>query len=162
MRKTLDPIRFRSFVEGDVDLLGAWLRASGLGVPDGVAPSSWGRRLSADPLIKCRAACGSRGQVLGFYRLDLAPDHSAEITLIVDPRCRRQGVGRAMFSEILEEARQTGIKRLLAVVQEGNKPGREFFPGFGFESRPQQMPGYLHFERIIHGGGSQPPLDVSP
>ncbi len=161
MRKTLDSIRFRSFVQGDVDLLGAWLRASGLGVPEGIAPSSWGRRLAADPMIKCRAACGPRGEVLGFYRLDLAPDHSAEITLIVDPRCRRLGVGRLMISEILEEARQTGIKKLLAVVEEGNEAGRDFFPGFGFETKARGVPGYLHFERIIHGGEQLPPLDIS-
>jgi ribosomal protein S18 acetylase RimI-like enzyme len=160
MRKILDTIRFRSFVESDVDLLGAWLRGSGLGVPEGVAAETWGRRLAQDPLILCYAVC-SLDSVVGFYRLDLAPDRTAEITIIVDPGNRRLGLASAMMSEILTMARQRGVSRLLAVVEEGNRGGAEFFHGFDFEQRAPQISRYLYFERILHGAESQPPLEVT-
>lgn len=161
MRKTLDPIRFRSFVESDVALLGVWLQGSGLGVPEGVAPATWGRRLAEDPLIFCQAASGPDDAVVGFYRLDLAPDRSAEITIIVDPGSRRLGVASAMMAEILAMVRKKGVCRLLAVVEEDNSAGREFFQGFGFELRASQISRYLYFERLIHGSESQPPLEVT-
>lgn len=160
MRKILEPIRFRSFVESDVALLGAWLKGSGLGVPEGVAPSTWGRRLAEDPLILCQAACGP-DSVVGFYRLDLAPDRTAEITVIVDPGHRRLGVASAMMSEILAMARKYEVSRLLAVVEEDNRGGAEFFLGCDFEVRAPQISRYLYLERMLHGSSSQPPLEVA-
>jgi len=161
MHKALDSIRFRGFVGSDVELLGAWLQGSGLTFPGGVAVSTWGRRLSEDPLIICQAACEADARVVGFYRLDLAPDRSAEITIIVDPTRRRQGVATAMMSEILAVARREGISRLLAVIDEGNRGGKELFLGFDFEARAEQISQYQYFERMIHSSQSQPPLEVT-
>lgn len=151
----LRPVGVRDFAT-----LGAWLAEAGLGAPprvDGV----W-RRLLADPRIQVRVAVASRdGTPLGFYRLDLAPDRSAEITLVVSRLQRRRGVGSELLQAALREARARGLSRLVAKVQPDNSVARDFFLGAGFEAAGGAMQPFQCFERLIHRSDDVAPLEVT-
>lgn len=162
MRKSAPALRFRAFELADVGFLGPWLRAAGLGVPSGIEAGDWGRRLLEDPRIICRVASGEGGSPLGFFRLDFAPDRTAEVTVIVDPEERRRGIGGRLLEEALVEARRAGLRRLLAVTEEGNRAGQEFFLTLGFEVAATSMPGFIQLARVVHGAGRQPPLEIVP
>jgi GNAT superfamily N-acetyltransferase len=162
MRKALAAIRFRQFDERDVETLARWLGDAGLGVPARVGAEVWGRRLCRDPRILCRVACDEAGESLGYLRLDIAPDRAAELTIIVGPSERRRGVGRALIEEAVRVARGSGLRRILAMVDRGNRVGREFFLSCGFEFRHTALEGFALLERIVHGADSQPPLEIVP
>jgi ribosomal protein S18 acetylase RimI-like enzyme len=153
---------FRRFRAADVTVVGPWLRQAGFDLPARIDPDVWGRRLERDPRIVCEAALDPAGVVAGFYRLDLAPDRSAEITLIVDPGRRGLGIGSAVLATALASARRLGLRRLLAVVQTENTAAEAFFRDAGFENAGVYLPGFVHLARIVHRADRQPPIEISP
>ena len=155
-------LRFRPFRAADAAILGPWLRDAGLLVPPGTEDGSWVQRILEDPRILVRAAylSDASSDPVGFFRLDLAPDRVAELTLIVSPDHRRQGVGRQLLSSLLTDARQLGLRGLLAMVDEDNRVAQSFFLGKGFEDTGIHMPGFRQLSRVVHGAGSQPPLEI--
>lgn len=161
MHKAPPGLEFRPFVEADAEVLGAWLEAAGLGVPAGLGTGAWGRRVVADPRIVCRAALW-QGRLVGFYRLDIAPDRTAELTLITAPSERRRGVGRALLEGSLATARRRGLRGLIAVVQDNNHSAVSFFAQEGFEISGVAMPRFVHMVRIVHRADRQPPLEITP
>jgi GNAT superfamily N-acetyltransferase len=54
-----------------------------------------------------------------FIRLD---DESAEASLAVRDDMQRKGIGRQLLAFLAQQARQKGIRRLVATVQRGNRP----------------------------------------
>jgi ribosomal protein S18 acetylase RimI-like enzyme len=161
MSYAAQPLSFRPFAAEDARLLGTLLAGAGLGVPAGVATASWAGRLVNDPNISCWVACIGR-RVVGFFRLDTGPDRQAEVTLIVAPVLRRQGIGRRLLDECLTHARARGLRRILAVVQAENTVAIEFFEDAGFRSDGAKTPGNVHLQRLIHRGERQPPLEIHP
>ena len=153
--------RFRPFVVEDAPLLGTWLAAVGLGVPAGVPSRTWADRLIRDPNISCWVA-EHDDRAVGFFRLDTGPDRQAEVTLIVAPWLRRQGVGQVLFAEVLNQARARGIRRILAVVAEHNTAALRFFQATGFSKNGSKTPGNMHLQRLVHGSTRQPPLEIQP
>ena len=63
--------------------------------------------------IAAGAACVlDQGRVLGFYRLELQ-DRIAEVAMFfVDPAAIGQGVGRALWEHLVEQARSLGALRI--------------------------------------------------
>ena len=155
-------LRFRPFRAADAAILGPWLRGAGLLVPPGTEDGSWTQRILEDPRILVRVAYLSDDapDPVGFFRLDLAPDRVAELTLIVAPDHRRQGVGRELLAGSLVDARQLGLRGLLAMIDENNRVAQSFFLGEGFEDTGIDMPGFRKLARVVHGAGSQPPLEI--
>ncbi len=153
-------LEFRPFRETDSALLGAWLTACGLGVPPGVDDHTWARRVIKDPNIMCWAATQS-GRTVGFVRLDMGPDRSAELTLIVHPERRRSGLGMALLDQALRRARAHGLSRLLAVVETTNEAAESFFLQAGFEAASAGN-GFVRLSRLVHRADKQPPLEISP
>ncbi len=155
-------LSFRPFVRADLALLGPWLADSGLSVP-ALAPDQLARRLIQDPGILCQAACDS-GQPVGFMRLDLAPDHAAEVTLIVAPQHQRRGIGRALLEHGLELARERGWERLWALVRSENVAAQRLFEMLGFEHGASPLHGYAHLLRLVHRrpSGMVAPLEIAP
>lgn len=156
-------LRFRPFERADLTLLGPWLAATGLSVP-ALEPDQMARRLIQDPGILCTTALGERDQPVGFIRLDLSPDHSAEVTLIVSPSCVRQGIGRALLEHGIELARERGWQRLWALVRSENYPARRLFEIAGFEEAANPLYGYVHLVRLVHRrpAGMVAPLEIAP
>ena len=132
-------------------------------VPPGTKSGSWARRITEDPRILVRVAnfAGRPLEAVGFFRLDLAPDRVAELTMIVSPEHRRKGLGRALLAEALVEARRLSLRRILAMVVEDNRAGFGFFLERGFEETGIHLPGFRQLARVVHGADCQPPLEIS-
>lgn len=160
MTRGQKPLQFRPFRVTDSALLGAWLAGCGLGLPPGVDDHTWARRIIRDPKILCWAATRD-GRTLGFLRLDVGPDRSAELTLIVHPERRRTGLGMALLDHALRRARATGLSRLLAVVEAENHGAQCFFQQAGFEAVATSN-GHVRLSRLVHRADEQPPLEISP
>jgi RimJ/RimL family protein N-acetyltransferase len=162
MSSAAESLVIRPIEERDLALLEPWLLASGLGVPEELRGRDWRARLLRDPRIRCRIGCGSGGLPVGFYRLDLAPDRTGEITLVVARAHRRRGHGTELLDAALAEARRLGLRRLVAMVEEDNPVARNFFLAAGFEPSGRPVPRFVPLERLVHGADAQPPLEISP
>ncbi len=73
----------------------------------------------------------------------------------------RQGLGRALLSDALAEARSLSLRRILAMVVEDNRAGLGFFLERGFEETGIHLPGFRQLARVVHGADRQPPLEIS-
>ncbi len=155
------PLAFRGFEPSDLATVGPWLEAAGLGVPPGASHNLWGRRLQDDPRIVYRAGLDD-GELVGFFRLDVAPDQCAEVTLLVAPERRRGGLGRQLLEGALAMARELGLRKLVAEVQEGNRAAFAFFTDAGFEDTGRRGSGFVQLERSVHRSAGQTPLEISP
>lgn len=155
-------LQFRPVAAADLAVLAPWLEAVGLGVPAAVRDASWAARVSSDPRILCLTARDAGEAIVGFVRLDLAPDRTAEVTVLVAPEARRRGVGSALLERALTEARRKALRQLVALIQLDNEPAQGFFDQAGFEPTGRHVPGFLHTARSIHRAEHQPPLEISP
>ena len=130
----------------------------------------WGKRLCHDPRILClvvetpdpAAPPGRPGGIVGFLRLDLAPDSTAEVTVLVAPLWRRRGIGRALLERVLEESRRRGLHRLVALVRRSSPAALTFFGEAGFVESGRAVPPFVHLVRVVHRAAAQPPLEIAP
>ena len=163
MHRPLPSLSFRAFERADLALLGPWLADSGLSVP-ALGPDQMARRLTQDPGILCVTACDVTAGPIGFMRLDLSPDHAAELTLIVAPSHHRRGVGRALVEHGIGLARERGWQRLWVLVRSENVPAQRLFETLGFERASSPLHGYVHLLRLVHRrpSGMVAPLEIAP
>ena len=150
------PLTIRPFATADGPMLEEWLEECGLTVPE----AGWEERITSDPRILCLVGCLSGDRPCAFVRLDIGPDRTAEITLITAANARRHGVGTRLLAAALGCSRDLGVRRLLAVVDENNRAAQAFFASQGFEGTGVWIPGYVQMARVVHGAGSQPPLEI--
>jgi ribosomal protein S18 acetylase RimI-like enzyme len=76
------------------------------------------------------------GIVVGMAAYRRRPDGSVYVSHVaIDPTCRRQGIGRAAMSFLLEKSKNA--KRIDLVMHPDNQPALQFYSslGFGVESR---------------------------
>jgi len=64
-----------------------------------------------------------------------------------------------MFAIALQRAREVGMRRLVAYVDLANEPAKQFFCDVGFESSGISG-SRIRLDRLVHAGGTLPPLDV--
>ncbi|MEM7203023.1 MAG: GNAT family N-acetyltransferase [Planctomycetota bacterium] len=147
------PLRFRAMAREDLAILTPWLRAADLQAPAPGACGDWWRRQRTDPYIVCRVAVDAADRVLGFLRLDLAPDGVAELTLLVAPDLRRGGLGGLLLERAMRDARDRRVKTVVASVVETNATARAFFAGAGFVEEPGPLPGYVQMATLA---GAEP------
>lgn len=72
------------------------------------------------------------GQVVGFGGLWLLVDEAHIIDFAVHPEHRRQGIGRALLTELLRRARAAGMECAKLEVRAGNEAALGLYEGFGF------------------------------
>jgi amino-acid N-acetyltransferase len=79
----------------------------------------------------------AEGKIVGMGSLLIMWGDLAEVrSLVIDPACQGQGVGRAIVSQLLAEARSLGLPRVFALTR---KPG--FFLKMGFQlTRIEHLP----------------------
>jgi ribosomal-protein-alanine N-acetyltransferase len=77
-------------------------------------------------------ACDARRQIAGFAMLRLAADEAELISIAVDPRWRKKGIGRALMHALLEDLQTTAARRLFLEVAADNPAALRLYGGFGF------------------------------
>lgn len=153
-------IAFRRFQRQDLAVLGPWLDAAGFLVPPNVTAARLLERLTRDPKIVVRTAYDSLDQPVGFLRLDIAPDRTAELTLIVHPDRRRAGIGSVLVLRALDLARRRGCRRVWVLVRLDNVAARRLFEDAGFEEDRRPLPGYIGMVRRLHRAPEVSPLEI--
>ena len=69
--------------------------------------------------------------VAGFSLSRHTLDEQELLLLGVTPKYRRQGIGRALLSELVRSAKQRGVQRLMLEMRRGN-PAESLYRTFGF------------------------------
>ncbi|WP_199244299.1 GNAT family N-acetyltransferase [Pseudodesulfovibrio cashew] len=62
-----------------------------------------------------------------------AYNHTAEISIYIDPAYRRRGLGRRLLDEVMGMAPGLGIKTIVGYIFSHNEPSIRLFRSFGFE-----------------------------
>jgi ribosomal-protein-alanine N-acetyltransferase len=96
---------------------------------------------SREMFLDLHADCGdlffvahAGGRVAG-YAVSCASRHRAELVSIgVDLRNRRQGIGSALLARTVAELRQHGARRLELAVRAGNRKAIAFYRRHGFQT----------------------------
>lgn len=78
-------------------------------------------------------AVGPDDRVAGYLVARQMADEAEILNVGVDPRSRRQGIGRALVAAGLERVRALGAAQVYLEVRESNGAARELYRGFGFE-----------------------------
>jgi len=112
-------------------------------------PRPWNARAflaeARHPTARIRVLLGPRGRVLGyavFRRYDQAVHL---LNLAVAPACRRQGLGRRLLEEVVQQARRARLPWVVLEVRVSNRAAQRFYEAFGFR-RIQRLPGYYDDE----------------
>lgn len=77
-------------------------------------------------------ACDARRKIAGFAMLRLAADEAELITIAVDPKWRRKGVGAALMRALLEDLTMTPARKLFLEVAADNQPALQLYARNGF------------------------------
>ena len=72
------------------------------------------------------------GRTIGYLCLWEIADELHITNVAVDPRCRRQGVGRMLLRGVLEDARERRLRLVVLEVRPSNAEARSLYEGFGF------------------------------
>lgn len=79
-------------------------------------------------------ACDPQRRIAGFAMLRLAADEAELMTIAVDPRWRRRGVGVALLRALFDDLMMTPARRLFLEVAADNSAARALYAGHGFET----------------------------
>lgn len=89
------------------------------------------RLLASSSSLGEGAAFFDGGRLQGFVLSRLADVEAEILSIVVDPSCRRQGVGRALFASHLDRLRQLRARELFLEVEESNRAALAFYQAFG-------------------------------
>ena len=79
------------------------------------------------------ARVGEReGRIIAYGVLMLAPGEAQLLNLSVVPDCRRQGLGRALLAQFVDDARRLGAEQMFLEVRVSNAPGIGLYRSEGF------------------------------
>jgi L-amino acid N-acyltransferase YncA len=145
-------VTLRPATAGDAGMLVVLLQAAGadgmLGIDTATLdPAREAERLGALDLCQCcvLAASGDQGPV-GFAMAvrgsGPALAHTAVVSVVVAPGCRRQGVGRLLLEGMTAWARAAQVRKLCASVYASNLGARALFTRAGYTTegvRPRQL-----------------------
>ncbi|MFA5258230.1 MAG: GNAT family N-acetyltransferase [Opitutales bacterium] len=93
-------------------------------------------------------------RAVGRFYLD-KKGRAAEMAFVVDQRCRRAGMARALLDEMIVVAANRGLKRLWAQVDRDNIPMIKLFQQYPASMEPGDEPNTMRV--ILELGGQQPP-----
>jgi ribosomal-protein-alanine N-acetyltransferase len=77
-------------------------------------------------------ACDAKRKIAGFAMLRLAADEAELITIAVDPRWRKKGVGKALMRALFEDLAMTAARKLFLEVAADNPAALRLYAGLGF------------------------------
>ena len=95
----------------------------------------WSEKALAEELENSLAvffvARGEEG-IRGYYGLHRVLDEADLVSIAVDERSRRQGLGALLMEHMLDWCKKNGIVRLMLEVRMSNAPARAMYERFGF------------------------------
>lgn len=109
-----------------------WANAEGIEVAEGDSPEELARYLARNPGLST-VATDTLGQLIGAVLCGHDGRRGFIYHLAVDPKCRGQGVGRAIMQRSLAGLKQAGLARVLLLVAADNDGGRQFWRHEGWE-----------------------------
>lgn len=77
-------------------------------------------------------ACDAKRKVAGFAMIRLAADEAELITIAVDPRWRKKGVGVALLRAVFDDLLMTPARRLFLEVAADNPAALRLYGKMGF------------------------------
>jgi [ribosomal protein S18]-alanine N-acetyltransferase len=80
----------------------------------------------------------------GFLIARKAADEAELLTLGVDPRCRRMGLGKALLAAVIQALRAGGARRLFLEVEIGNDAALALYSAFGAAEVGRRAAYYEH------------------
>ncbi len=83
------------------------------------------------------------GEIVGYATSCLERGGGEIVSIAVEPRLRRHGIGRALMRQTLRALAAAGAEAVSLAVRESNASAIAFYDTFGFE-RVRRMPGYYH------------------
>lgn len=97
----------------------------------------WSERTLAEELAltdrRYVVAIGDDGVLAGYGGLMLVGEDAHVLTIAVDPRLRRRGLGTRLMSRLVDEAIAAGARHLTLEVRVSNEAARSLYRKFGFE-----------------------------
>ncbi len=129
-------IEIRELSFGDYEAARSlWNRCQGIGLSDADEPEPMRRFLECNPGLNLAAwsaneliatlLCGTDGRRGYLYHL------------AVDPRFRRQGVGRELVQRVFYQLHTKGIQKCHIMVYATNQDGLAFWKSTGWVTRPE-------------------------
>ncbi len=77
-------------------------------------------------------ACVQDGRVIAYGGMVTVLDEGQITNIAVHPEARRQGIGRALLSEMIRQARKRGIAEISLEVRESNAAAIGLYESLGF------------------------------
>jgi [ribosomal protein S18]-alanine N-acetyltransferase len=83
---------------------------------------------------ECFLVAKSNGSVVGYIGSLLQGSDAEIVSIAVDPRHRRQGIGRALMMHTFAKLKGLGIQRVTLTVRPRNRPAIRLYSALGFRS----------------------------
>ncbi|MCK0169764.1 N-acetyltransferase family protein [Aliiroseovarius sp. S1123] len=88
---------------------------------------------------KCMLVAEEDGEIIGYasfnqFRAGVGYAHTAEHSIMLDPKARGRGAGRALIERIESEARAQGFHSMIAGVSGSNPMGEPFHAAMGYKT----------------------------
>ncbi len=84
------------------------------------------------------------GKILGYSGFRYVLDEAHITTLAVERKSRKKGIGTALISKLIEDARSMGIKKLYLEVRQSNTPAQKIYKKLGFKVIDRRREYYQH------------------
>ncbi|MHB1110029.1 MAG: ribosomal protein S18-alanine N-acetyltransferase [Devosia sp.] len=95
----------------------------------------------AAPDTPIYVACDAKRRIAGFAMLRLVADAAELITIAVDPKWRKKGVGLALMRALFEDLRMTPARQLFLEVAADNPAALKLYAKLGF-AKVSERQGY--------------------
>jgi len=125
----------------------AWINTKSMEIP--LPKGTFRKIVETEAILKHKntifglAKDKNNSQRLGFIKIDLGPN-IAEITIFVEKKYRRMGVGRKLFYWALENNKEK--RNFYAMVSKQNEIGIAFFEALGFKKMGLGSNGWIRME----------------
>jgi len=113
----------------DLDAILA-LEQAGFPASEQWSRTSWQSELTGGSL---QVLAARDDRLCGVIALRFGPDVCDLDRIVVDPRCRRQGIGRSLLAAGLELAATRGVQEMILEVRADNAAAIALYRAYGFE-----------------------------
>lgn len=79
-------------------------------------------------------ACDAKRKIAGFAMIRLAADEAELITIAVDQKSRKKGIGLALMQAVFDDLRMTAARKLFLEVAADNPAALRLYRKLGFET----------------------------